>query len=235
MKFKYHFSFVLFAVLLTSCSSNPTIERIPEEVIEDPVAALLVFPEDNTECNEGTIISETQSKVVFLWNASEHTDSYELVLTNTKTSETSNFNTEANSQEILLERGVGYEWHIISKSVKSQITRSSETFRFFNAAPGVINHAPFPADAISPKNGEKIAAINEKVTLQWEASDIDNNIKNYEVFMETNNDPRESLGIVFSNSTSVDVVSGKTYYWKIWTQDQTDNRSRSSIFNFTVQ
>ena len=76
-------------VLFTSCTSNPTDPTPEEEIINDPVAAILVFPEDNTECNEGTIINDTQSKVVFRWNTSEHTDAYEVVLTKTETDETS--------------------------------------------------------------------------------------------------------------------------------------------------
>ena len=46
-------------------NSDPEPDPVP-----DPVAATLIFPDNNTECNEGEIISETQSRVLFQWNAS---------------------------------------------------------------------------------------------------------------------------------------------------------------------
>ena len=61
---------IVVALLVFSCggSKDPLTEE-EIEVIEDPVAVALVFPEDNLECQEGTIINDTQSEVIFRWNA----------------------------------------------------------------------------------------------------------------------------------------------------------------------
>ncbi|MFS4491467.1 hypothetical protein [Maribacter sp. 2308TA10-17] len=233
MKFKYHFSFLLLVVLLTACTSNPTVDPIPE-IVEDPTAATLIFPEDNTECNEGTILSETQSRVVFRWNASENTDSYEVALTNTEAAETSNFDATKNSKEITLERGTAYEWYVISKSEESQITATSETFQFFNAAPGIVNHVPFSAEAIAPADGAEVTAAAGKITLQWEVSDIDNDIKDYEVFFGIDKNLLEGKGVFIDSSLDVDVLSGNTYFWMVKTNDETNNTSISEVFSFSV-
>ena len=235
MTFKHHFSSVLLLVLVTACTSNPAVDPILEEIIEDPIAATLVFPEDNTECNEGTILSDTQSKVVFRWNTSEHTDSYEVVLTKTETAETSNFDATGNSKEIILERGTSYEWQVISKSTESAVTATSETFEFFNAAPGAVNHVPFSAEAIAPEDESEVTATSGKVLLQWEASDIDDDIKEYEVIFGTNKDQLETMGVQASESLEVSVNSGTTYYWSVTTTDEANNTSTSEVFSFIVQ
>lgn len=235
MNFKHHFSTLLLLVFIAACTSTPAEDPIPEEIIEDPVAATLVFPEDNTECNEGTILSDTQSKVVFRWNTSEHTDSYEVVLTKTETAEVTNFDASINSKEITLERGTNYEWQVISKSEKSQVTATSETFQFFNAAPGVVNHVPFSAEAIAPENGAEVTTTSGKVTLQWEASDIDDDVKEYEVFFGTSKDQLENMGVQTVANLEVTVSSNTTYYWSVTTRDEVNNTSESEVFSFSVQ
>lgn len=236
MNFKNIFLVVSLVFLYTSCSVSSTEpEPEPEIVIEDPVAALLVFPEDNTECNEGIILSETQSKVVFRWNTSEHTDSYEVILKDMGTETSSIIEASSNSKEITLERGTSYEWHIISKSIKSTVIATSNTFEFFNAAPGVVNHAPFSAEAISPENDSEITSTTGKVNLQWEATDIDEDIKDFEVFFGTNKDQLVNFGTVTTTTLEVDILLGTTYYWMVKTQDESDNVSTSEVFTFTVQ
>jgi len=234
MNFRPTFISLLVLIFFAACSSNPS-DPIPEEVIEDPIATTLIFPENNTECNEGTILSETQSKVNFRWNASEHTDSYEVVLKNTQNDSSSNFDANTNSKEITLERGTNYEWFVISKSIKSQVTATSETFQFFNAAPGEVNHVPFSAEAIAPENNSEVTSTSGKVNLQWEATDIDDDIKDYEIFFGTNKDQLTSLGIVMETSLEVEVTSGTAYFWKVNTNDETNNSSSSEIFGFTVR
>jgi len=233
MNLKICLSSLILLGFLSSCSSDSS-DDLPEAVIEDPVSSLLVFPENHTECNEGTVVSDTQSKVTFLWNASENTDSYELFLTKVETSEVSNFDVIANSKEISLERGTSYEWYVISKSLESAVTAKSETYEFFNAAPGIVSHVPFSAEATAPENNSIITAIAGKITLNWEATDIDNDIKDYEVFFGVNKEELESKGVQSDSNIEVDVVSGFTYYWMIKTNDENNNTSTSELFSFTA-
>ena len=61
--------------LLTACGGNSSnTDDTPPPPVAAPSAATLVFPEDNTECNEGVIseTDETKSAVTFQWNASEN-------------------------------------------------------------------------------------------------------------------------------------------------------------------
>lgn len=218
----------------TSCTPS-SVDPVPDVIIEDPVAVQLIFPEDNTECNEGTILNDTESKVLFRWNASDHTDSYEVVLKDLESSTSSIIEASTISKEITIKRGVSYEWSVISKSVESSITATSETFEFFNAAPRVVSHAPFSAEAIAPENNAEISATSGKATLKWEASDIDNDIKDYEIFFGTDENQLVNQGIQITTSLEVDVISGTTCFWMIRTQDETKNISTSEVFSFSVQ
>jgi len=233
MKFKKYVSAILVISLFASCDPI-SIDQPPEDIIEDPTAVNLIFPENNTECNEGIILSDTESKVTFRWDASEHTDSYELVLTNTIAKETNSYDAESNSKEITLERGTNYEWLVISKSEKSLVTTSSDTFQFFNAGPGVVNHVPFSAVALSPENNADVSATNGKISLQWEASDVDDDIKDYEIFFGTVKDQLESVGITDSSNFELDVTSGTSYFWMVKTNDETNNSANSETFSFNV-
>lgn len=234
MNFKSFFLAITFMILFTACSSNSSDET-PQEVIENPIATTLIFPEDNTECNEGTILSETQSKVVFRWSISEQTDSYEVILKNIETNSSANYESNTNSKEITIDRGVSYEWHVISKSSMTDVVATSTTYQFFNAGPGVITHVPFSAEVIIPVNESIISSPTGKVSLLWEALDLDNDIKDYEVFYGTNKDQLLSIGIVTTNTVEVNVSSDTAYFWKVKTQDESQNTSISEVFNFKVQ
>ncbi len=228
------FSILILGILLVmSCGKSDT--PLPEMKIEDPVSAALIFPENNTECNEGTIISSTQSKVHFQWNESEHTDSYEVILENLDSNVISNFETADNEKEITIERGISYKWQVISKSAETDITVSSEIWKFYNAGEGLVNHAPFPAEVISPTIGSEVTLVSDQVDLKWQAIDIDNDIIGYKVFLGTNNPPANDIGTTSDTEINATVISGSTYYWYIETEDNSNNRSTSDIFTFKVK
>ncbi len=227
---------LIFAILvfgfLTSCGGST--DPLPEEgeIIEDPVSATLVFPENNTECQEGIIIDELRSRVTFQWLASEHTDSYEVHLKNLNDDTESLHDSNTNEASIILERGTPYNWYVLSKSDNSNNVAESETWQFYNAGLGQVSHAPFPAGLLNPTNGETIEITNGTTTLNWEASDIDNDIVQFEVLFGTTNPPTEIAGTTSSSELSVNLDSGTTYFWFVRTIDSNNNLSESDIFSF---
>jgi hypothetical protein len=235
MKSLYHISGIFVLVLLFSCdgSNNPLPEE--EEQIENPVAATLVFPVNNTECQEGTIINDTQSRVVFQWNASEHTDSYQVNLENLDDATQFMHESDTNELQIVIERGTAYRWSVISKSEVTDETAESEMWKFYNAGAGVINYAPFPPDLINPENNETIAVGSGSILLEWEAFDIDGDIVSYEVFMDTNNPPMASRGTTSDSEITLDVAASTTYYWFVQVTDSANNTSKSDVFGFTTE
>lgn len=104
-------------VLLFSCSGSnePFVEE--EEQVESPMATMLIFPENNSECQEGTIINEAQSSVLFQWNISEYTDTYEVYLENLDNGTQSILDSSTSELEIVIERGAAFSWSVVSNLI----------------------------------------------------------------------------------------------------------------------
>jgi len=224
---------VAVALVLSSCGGSDSGEPTPPPV-EEPKSASLVFPVKDSECNEGTIVSDAQSTITFEWNASENTDSYTVVIENLNTNQSSNTNSSGVTADITLQRGVPYSWKVISKSNKTAKTAESETWKFYNAGVAVENYAPFPAELVGPAMG---GLSSTDTTLEWTGSDVDNDITGYDVYLDTANPPTTLLEEA-TTSTSVD-ANGLTvdtvYYWKVITKDSHNNETGSPIFEFRTQ
>jgi len=228
---------ILAAVLtigtLTSCpggKDNPSDEN-PSGA---PSAATLVFPDNNLECNEGTILNDAQSTVVFQWQAAANTTSYEVHLRNLNANTSTITNANTNEASITLDRGVPYEWFVISKSDDTDVTAQSEVWRFFNAGAGVVNYAPFPAVAVSPTRGQTVSASNS-IHLEWEGNDVDNDLAEFQVFFGSDNPPAASLGTTSQSTISASIGLGQTYYWRVISKDEIGNTSQSDVFDFRVR
>lgn len=223
--------------IITSCGGNSNEDQEPPIInIPAPLEATLIFPENNTECNEGVINSanDLQSRVTFRWSPSENTDVYDLNIKNLTTNNSITLNSTINELAVNIERGTPYEWFIISKSNQTNETAKSDIFRFYNQGEGIENYAPFPAESVNPIRGSTIESTLN-VILKWEASDVDNDIVEYNIFLEDKTPPEISVGITNSKEISIGIMPDRTYYWRIITTDSRNNTSESEIFDFKVK
>lgn len=235
---KLIYKVLLFSLLiLSSCGggddSAPPVTP-PVAVIPEPKATTLIFPENNTECNEGVIVNNLTSKVTFRWNESDDTDSYEINIQNISTNENFVTTISSNETDVTIDRGIPYEWFVISKATGTTVTASSAKFKFYNQGLGIENYAPFPAEVISPTRGADVTNSGGTVTLEWKGTDIDNDIAEYEVFFGTNETPTESLGATSTENFDVTVIPDTIYYWRITISDMQGNTSQSEVFEFNV-
>ena len=217
---------MLFGVLLVGCSkkSDP----------KPPVAANLVFPNKDSECTTGRDLSETTSEIEFKWMASDHTESYELRVTNLNTSITQTINTSAISAKLPIAKGEPFSWLVRSKNTKVSDVATSSTWHFYNAG-YLTTHAPFPAQLVGPQNGASLFKdINNEITLEWSAADVDNDIIGFEVYFSTENPPLDLIASTASTkrNQAVGVSSNTTYYWRVITKDAEGNSSQSGVFTF---
>jgi len=217
---------------LTACPDGKD-DNNPEETGE-PGSVNLVFPENNTECTEGVVLNDAQSTVIFQWEAAENVDSYEVNLTNLESGISGTANSDTNELGIVLDRGVPYEWFVISKKEGVNDAPKSATWRFYNQGPGLTNYAPFPAEAVRPTRGQTLATAGS-IQLEWQGGDVDNDIVEFEVFFGTDADPTASSGTTAQTTMVATVISGQSYYWRILTKDAIGNTSQSEVFEFSVQ
>ncbi len=237
MKYVCKIALIALLAVVSSCGGggddSPTPTPTPPEPMAAPKAATLVFPENNTECNEGVVIDDEKSRVTFRWNPSEDTDSYEVNIRNLNNNTTLTTTVPVEQAEIIIERGTPYEWLVVSLANGTDETASSSKFKFYNQGPGIENYAPFPAEVVNPKRGATIARTTN-VNLQWTGSDIDEDIEEYRVLFGTETSPTEPLGTTVEPSLEATVVAGETYYWRVITADSQGNTSQSEIFEFRV-
>ena len=227
--------FSIITLIVFSCSGggdddSPTVTPEPKV----PSAANLIFPINNSECTEGTNVTENNSTILFEWMISANTDSYELVIKNLDTNTETSYSSTINEKSVELARATPYSWYIISKSNTVSDTATSASWKFYNAGEGEMSYAPFPATVVSPEDQSNVTGSS--VTLEWSGSDVDNDIAYYDVYFGVGSNISVIAEDVTSNSLSnVTVSSGNSYVWYVVTTDQEGNSSNSEHFSFNVQ
>ena len=228
---------VLAIFLLMGCggkSNNPT--PTPPSVPK-PTQATLSAPVQNAVCATGTIISATQSSISFSWNAAANTNSYNLVIKNLLTSDSTTQNTTQTQLAVALLRNTPYSWHVVSQSTQTTATAQSTVWKFYNSGPGVVTYAPFPAEITSPTFGQSITATAGTINLTWVGSVVSPDvIASYDVYLGTTSSPAiAASAITNSFLNNVSVTANTTYYWKVVTRDVTGNTSDSGLYQFMVK
>lgn len=237
MKTRYPFYLFVFLMFL-ACSAEEADDGqtdtpdIPFPTGGAPESATLVFPENNTECTSGTVLNDQESTIVFEWEASANTDSYEVNIKDLSTNTEAVVQSATNTASITLLRGVGYEWSVVSLRDNVQESATSATWRFYNEGEGVQFYAPFAAQAVNPARGATLDASGV-IDLVWEASDVDGDIVSFEVYMDVVEAVTTRIGTVTVPNLNVNVVSGN-YYWRVKTIDAAGNASWSEVFDFVV-
>ena len=142
-----------------------------------------------------------------------------------------------NNTSIILERGINYSWWVISKSNKSSITAKSLTWQFYLEGPSIVEHLPFSAVLLDPKNEEEINLNNEnKYILKWSGNDLDDDIDFYSLYLGNSMGEMEILENNIKNQEiEIELLKQKTYYWKILTIDLKGNNSSSQIYSFQTK
>jgi len=214
-------SFYVFSIALISCSGDYII-RIPE----DPAAAILLKPDNNTECLE-------VEAVKFEWNKSLNTDTYTIVVTNLISKTVITQTSTSPIKEITLEKGHPYSWQITSSNNMVSKTAKSEIWKFYLSGEALFNHAPFPAEILAPSYNASIS--KGAIELSWSFSDIDTgDTHTFDIYLDQTNATTVNTSNHTTTKKSVTLNDVGTYYWRIITKDNHGNTSDSGVFKFIV-
>lgn len=221
-----NYQVIFLLIILVGCGKDDP---------QPPAAALLVFPEQNSECTTGESINASTSLVEFRWQASENTDTYEVRATNMDTNTSETTNVTGTSVKLTLVKGALYAWTVTSKNGGVQETSVSERWLFYNSG-AQTTYAPFPAEVLTPNSGATVRKdSSDEITLEWSGSDIDGDIASYEVYFGTSSPPEDLVTEQSDdNAVTVAVISNTVYYWKVLTFDAEGNSSDSGIYTFKV-
>jgi hypothetical protein len=201
----------------------------------EPTAPVLLSPNNNETCLDGTLINDTQSSVNFSWSESTNALSYEVVVNNLATQSTQVFGSSSNQTVVTLTNTEPYSWSINAIGEDGTTPASSQTWKFYLAGKNVINYAPFPPELIIPRSGGNLTPVNGVVNLSWNCSDVDNDLESFEVYLDNTNATTLLKTISYEFQTTqieINVESKKDYYWKIVAIDKNGNTSSSGVYGF---
>ena len=226
--------FIGTCLFLTGCGTDTPEPLVINDGIPEKVT--LLFPLENSECNEGTDVTATESTVLFEWKPAANAGAYELVVINLESDDVNLFPTTETLLPVVLQRATPYAWYVLARSFDVDSVVSSNVWKFYNAGDGIRSYAPFPADIISPRMASLVDAPSGVVALEWAGGDIDNDIVGYDVKFGTTDPPpifREDVteGVI----TGVNVESGTIYYWSVTTHDGAGNVTSTGVFQFKVR
>lgn len=234
---------VVWIILLAGCSKGGDIpggggtnNPSPPAVLP-PTSSTLLRPLNNTACLSGISVDANNSKITFSWQAASNTETYNLVVKNLVSAEQHTYTVSDTTQDLVLSKGQPYSWYVVSKSSKTTTTAQSEVWKFYEAGNPTSSYAPFPAKVVAPADNAIIAsggASQVNVLLQWNATDIDNDIISYTVYLDVK-DASTKISSSSAVNASLSLSSGKTYYWRVETTDSAGNSSDSGANTFTIQ
>lgn len=213
MKNSIYFLIISFSLMACGGSGDDTPAPIPQPINNNPTKPINSSPVNSQLCIDNT--------VTFEWNASTDSDgdavSYELqVATSNQFSENLETlrNISTTSTQISLEKGVAYYWRVKAKDSKNGSSDYSDTFQFYTEGDGESNHLPFLPIIVSPSLNEIVQTTS--TTLEWTASDVDNDELVFDVYFGKENPPTTKVSEDQSELMfSVDLITSTHYYWKI--------------------
>ena len=223
--------------IAASCSSggdddSPGPTPPPPAENNNPTAvSQLIYPSSDLLCIE--------SMIIFEWGAASDVDgdpiSYILVVAEDRnfTNIVEQRTVSTTSLSITLQPGVAYYWKVTAIDNQGGESDSSATFAFFTEGVGISNHAPFSAALNAPDDEGFVS--EGSVNLNWTGSDSDSgDVLTYDLFFGEL-DPAELIETDLSEDNyDVTVISGKTYYWKVDTTDDSGLKTIGQTWMFTV-
>ena len=111
------------------------------------------------------------------------------------------------------------------------------SWQFYLAGEAEQNAAPFAASAVSPTPGSTASPTDGKVTIEWDASDPDEDTLTYTLEVSTSANFAAASTTSFADLTgktqAVDVTAG-VYYWRVTVADESISVT-SDVFSFRVE
>ena len=219
--------------LLFSCGGGSSNGGGGEIANEAPTKVILTYPTQNLLCIDNSI--------PFDWNDATDPNndniSYKIeIATNRELTNIIKTQTAVVSNiTIALDKGLAHYWRVTAVDNKGKEGNPSEVFAFYTKGEGETNTAPFTAELVKPED-EGIISGTTAVTLEWKGADSNTgDTLTYDVYFGEDADPttikEENLS---TTSIEVDVESGKTYYWKVNTKDNSAAKSIGQIWSFTI-
>ena len=230
---KYLLYLTVFCFL--ACSSNDETVALSDLY---PGSFNLEYPENEQACLDGSVLNDLQSKVNLRWTSSKNSSKYQISIKNLNDNSNLIFESNSNSQEVILKHGEPYAWKVTAEVPESGSSLTSKEWRFYLAGLGEVNYAPFPPELISPRPSAKVNLnSNDQVLLNWSCSDPDGDIKGYKVYLDSTDG--SNLIASFDETKNqvliaVSATAETNYFWKVIAYDSQCNTASSGVYSFST-
>jgi hypothetical protein len=220
---------------LLACSSNDETVALSNLY---PGSFNLEYPENEQACLDGSILNDLQSRVNLRWSSSKNSSKYQISIKNLNDNSNLIFESNSNSQEVILKHGEPYAWEVTAEVPESSSSLTSKEWRFYLAGLGEVNYAPFPPELISPRPSAKVNLnSNDQVLLNWSCTDPDSDIKGYKVYLDST-DGSNLIASFDETKNQVLIAVGATaetnYFWKVIAYDNQGNTASSGVYSFST-
>ena len=220
---------------LLACSSNDETVTLSNLY---PGSFYLEYPENEQACLDGSILNDLQSRVNLRWSSSKNSSKYQISIKNLNDNSNLMFESNSNSQEVILKHGEPYAWKVTAEVPESSSSLTSKEWRFYLAGLGEVNYAPFPPELISPRPSAKVNLnSNDQVLLNWSCTDPDSDIKGYKVYLDST-DGSNLIASFDETKNQVLIAVGATaetnYFWKVIAYDNQGNTASSGVYSFST-
>lgn len=202
----------IISLLFLSCSGDSESEAESP----NPTVSSLISPANNKLC--------VSSTVNFEWKKSTDKNnddiSYllEIAKDNQFTQIVESAEGTSTSRTIELEKNTAYYWRI--KTLNSQVLLSSSPVNKFytSANDAVENYLPFSPELTAPVLNSALSGTT--ASLQWNATDVDDDALRYDVYFGTANPPTVKINENYTQKTvDVTLQPAKEYFWKVVVKD----------------
>jgi hypothetical protein len=219
----------IMGIVIWSCGGS---DDPPPPANEAPTTPVQVYPANNDFC--------INNSVNFQWNASTDDDSSTITYL-VEVSKSSTFSTIAQSKNVTststtipLDKGTIYYWRVKATDSEGLSSNPSSGNEFYTEGLGDSNYLPFSPVLVAPDLGSTVQTST--TTLQWTASDVDNDTLTYDVYFGTNENPTTvvSANQTANSYTTPTLTSSTKYYWKIVVKDGKGGQTIGQVWNFVT-
>ena len=226
---KYLYLILVVNFLIACGESGDDIESIAVVENKTPSIPVLMAPVNNLLCTDNT--------VTFNWGSSLDLDgdtinyTMQIATDNLFLQIVLDTNIKETKTTFTLDKGKAYYWRVKATDSKNESSSFSSIFQFYTEGIASENHSPFSPGLVSPKLSPVVQITT--ATLEWTASDVDNDTLVFDIFFGTQNPPLQKFSANQSETIlNVEVASSKEYFWKVVVKDSKGAQSIGQVWNF---
>ncbi len=226
---KYLYLILVVNFLIACGESGDDLESIAVVENKTPSIPVLMAPVNNLLCTDNT--------VTFNWGSSLDLDgdtinyTMQIATDNLFLQIVLDTNIKETKTTFTLDKGKAYYWRVKATDSKNESSSFSSIFQFYTEGIASENHSPFSPGLVSPKLSSVVQTTT--ATLEWTASDVDNDTLVFDIFFGTQNPPLQKFSANQSETIlNVEVASSKEYFWKVVVKDSKGAQSIGQVWNF---